>query len=62
MTHNFGQIVSYSPHFIIIVIAADQDIARTTHDEYMGIAMALRIPMIVIVTKTDIESPNRVLK
>jgi GTPase len=28
----------------------------------MGIALALRIPIIIVVTKTDLEAPDKILK
>lgn len=46
----------------MIVIGGDQEISRATHDEYMGIAVALRIPMIFVVSKTDVLAPLNVLR
>lgn len=54
----FG-LTGHSPDFAMLVIAANAGIVGTTK-EHLGLAMALKVPTIVIVNKTDICLPATV--
>lgn len=45
------------PHYSMVIISANNGILRMTK-EHIGIAVALKIPIFVVVTKIDICPPN----
>ncbi|GAB6031573.1 GTP binding protein, variant 2 [Chamberlinius hualienensis] len=48
----FG-LTGYSPHFAMLVVGANTGIAGTTK-EHLGLAMALEVPIFVVVSKIDV--------
>jgi GTPase len=45
------------PHYNMLVVGANMGVSRMTK-EHIGITQALKIPMFVVVTKTDLAPPN----
>jgi len=56
----FG-LTSNQPDFTMIVVAADRGITNTTR-EHLGYALALQVPTIVVVTKTDLCQGNQMVE
>uniref|UniRef100_UPI00358ECD2C GTP-binding protein 2 n=1 Tax=Myxine glutinosa TaxID=7769 RepID=UPI00358ECD2C len=54
----FG-LTSYAPDFVMLVIAANTGIAGTAK-EHLGLAMALRLPFFIVVSKDDVCSASTV--
>ena len=56
--------LGYRPHYVMLVVAADMGVVGTTR-EHLGLAMALQVPVFVVVTKIDRTTPvvlNRYIK
>jgi GTPase len=45
------------PHYSMLVVGANMGISRMTK-EHIGIAISLKIPMFVVITKVDIAPTN----
>jgi len=45
------------PHYAMLVVGANMGVSRMTK-EHIGIAIALKIPMFVILTKIDLAPDN----
>lgn len=45
------------PHYAMLVVGANMGISRITK-EHIGIAVSLKIPIFVVITKVDIAPPN----
>lgn len=56
----FG-LTGYCPHFALLVVSANTGIAGTTK-EHLGLAMALEVPIFVVVSKIDICPQNALMK
>jgi len=56
----FG-LTSNQPDFTMIVVAADRGITDTTR-EHLGYALALQVPTIVVVTKTDLDQGSNIVE
>ncbi len=54
MVHGF---TSTAPDYVFLLVAADTGISSITR-EHMGIALALHLPIVVVVTKTDLCKPE----
>ncbi|XP_073527719.1 GTP-binding protein 2 isoform X2 [Phyllobates terribilis] len=54
----FG-LTSYCPDFAMLVVSANTGIAGTTR-EHLGLAMALKVPFFLVVSKVDLCSPATV--
>ncbi|XP_033101158.1 GTP-binding protein 2-like [Anneissia japonica] len=54
-------LTGYSPDFAMLVISANTGIAGTTK-EHLGVAMALQVPIFVVVTKIDMCSSSMLLR
>eukprot|EP00112_Aurelia_sp_Birch-Aquarium-sp1_P000843 Seg1080.7 transcript_id=Seg1080.7/GoldUCD/mRNA.D3Y31 product="GTP-binding protein 2" protein_id=Seg1080.7/GoldUCD/D3Y31 len=52
----FG-LTGYFPGAVMLVVGANTGMAGTTR-EHLGLAIALRIPLVVVITKTDLSSPE----
>ncbi|KAF0298897.1 GTP-binding protein 2 [Amphibalanus amphitrite] len=48
-------LTGYSPHHAMLVVSANSGIAGTTQ-EHVGLALALKVPMFIVVTKIDLTS------
>lgn len=55
----FG-LTGMSPDYCLVVVGANMGVSRMTK-EHIGIASALHLPMIVVVTKTDL-APKKVFR
>lgn len=51
----FG-LTGHSPHFAMLVVSAVCGVVGTTR-EHLGLAMALEVPIVVVVNKVDLASP-----
>jgi GTPase len=54
----FG-LTGYQPHCIMLCVAANMGLAGTTK-EHLGLALALEMPVCVVITKCDTTSPSNV--
>ncbi|XP_056616766.1 GTP-binding protein 2 [Triplophysa dalaica] len=54
----FG-LTSYCPDFAMLVVSANTGIAGTTR-EHLGLAMALKVPIFIVVSKVDLCTKNTV--
>uniref|UniRef100_T1IIR6 Tr-type G domain-containing protein n=1 Tax=Strigamia maritima TaxID=126957 RepID=T1IIR6_STRMM len=52
----FGM-TGYSPHYAVLVVSAKAGVAGTTK-EHLGLAMALEVPIFVVVSKIDVCPPH----
>jgi GTPase len=59
-TTMFG-LVGLLPDYAMIVVGANMGVSRMTR-EHLGIALILKIPFFVVVTKIDISPPDVLLK
>ncbi|XP_042214312.1 GTP-binding protein 2-like isoform X2 [Homarus americanus] len=49
----------YSPHYAVLVVSAFSGVAPMT-EEHLSLARALDVPIVIVVTKTDIASPQQI--
>lgn len=54
----FG-LMGHSPHLAFMVVSAVAGLAGTTR-EHLGLALALNLPIAIIVNKTDLTSPETI--
>lgn len=52
----FG-LVGLLPDYSMIIVGANMGVSRMTK-EHLGISLALKIPIFVVITKTDIAPPE----
>jgi GTPase len=52
-----GGLMGSAPHFLVMVVAANAGILGT-FKEHLGLALALRLPIVVVVTKIDMTPDN----
>lgn len=52
-----GGLSGCHPDYVMVLVAANNGVSRMTR-EHLGVAMALQIPLLVVVTKIDICPPN----
>ncbi|CAG0889840.1 unnamed protein product [Cyprideis torosa] len=50
-------LTGYSPHYAMLVVGANTGLAGTTK-EHLGLALALEVPIMVVVTKVDRTTPS----
>lgn len=53
-------LTGYLPHYAMIVVSSSAGILGMTH-EHLSLALALDVPFFVVVTKTDVTSPQPTL-
>lgn len=53
-------LTGYSPHHVMLVISGSAGILGMTH-EHLELAMALDVPLFIVISKIDLRSPQEVL-
>jgi len=52
-------LTGYSPELVMLLVAANRGLAGTTK-EHLGLAIALKIPFLIVITKTDLCSKEMI--
>ena len=52
-----GGLSGCHPDYVMVLVAANNGVSRMTR-EHLGVALALQLPLLVVVTKIDICPPN----
>lgn len=50
-------LTTHSPHYVMLIVSATVGVAGTTC-EHLGLALALKVPFFIVVTKQDITQPQ----